>query len=107
LKRYLAEVAPTSSKEKPTKRSGLTIVSVASKVTDLPPAQAAADQFEGKRSLATTRMFLFDICERMFFRRDPALAEVFRDALRSARDREGMLAASRLMLTEIEIIAGH
>jgi hypothetical protein len=52
-------------------------------------------------------MFLFDICERMFFRRDPALAEVFRDALRSARGREGMLAASRLMLAEIEIIAGH
>ena len=30
---------------------------------------AAADPFEGKRSLATTRMFLFDICERMFARR--------------------------------------
>jgi hypothetical protein len=104
---YLAEVAPSPPKEKPTKNISPSYVSAGSKITDLPPAKAASDQFEGKRSLATTRMFLFDICERMFFRRDPALAEVFRDALRSARDREGMLAASRLMLMEIEIIAGH
>jgi hypothetical protein len=67
----------------------------------------SADAFEGKRSLATTRMFLFDICERMFVRRDPALATRFRDALREARDRESMLAASREMIVEIERIAGH
>jgi hypothetical protein len=69
--------------------------------------QVSADQFEGKRSLATTRMFLFDICERMFARRDPAMAERFREALRNAKDRETMLAASRDMLEEIEKIAGH
>ena len=67
----------------------------------------AADAFEGKRSLATTRMFLFDICERMFARRDPALADRFREALRQARDREGMLAAGREMIAEIEQVAGH
>lgn len=66
-----------------------------------------ADQFDGKRSLATTRMFLFDICERMFARRSPALAESFREALRNARDRESMLAAGREMIAEIEKIAGH
>ncbi|MCA0215280.1 MAG: hypothetical protein LCH79_19170 [Proteobacteria bacterium] len=70
------------------------------------PAPAAADPFEGKRSLATTRMFLFDICERMFARRDPALAEQFREALRNAKDRESMLAAGRDMLAEIEKAAG-
>jgi hypothetical protein len=69
--------------------------------------QVAADQFEGKRSLATTRMFLFDICERMFARRAPEMAERFREALRNAKDRETMLAASREMLEEIEKIAGH
>ena len=37
-------------------------------------ARVSADQFEGKRSLATTRMFLFDICERMFSRKNPELA---------------------------------
>jgi hypothetical protein len=70
------------------------------------PAPPASDPFEGKRSLATTRMFLFDICERMFARRDPALAEQFREALRSAKDRGSMLAAGRDMLGEIEKAAG-
>lgn len=67
---------------------------------------ASSDSFEGKRSLATTRMFLFDICERMFARRAPALAESFREALRNAKDRESMLAASRDMIAEIERVAG-
>ncbi len=69
--------------------------------------QLAADPFAGKRSLATTRMFLFDLCERMFARRNPEMAEGFREALRNAKDRETMLAASRQMLEEIEKIAGH
>lgn len=71
---------------------------------EAPPA--AADTFEGRRSLATTRMFLFDLCERMFARRDPALAQRFREALRAAKDRETMLDAGRGMLAEIERIAG-
>ncbi len=70
------------------------------------PARVSADQFEGKRSLATTRMFLFDICERMFSRKNPELAAVFREALRDARDREAMLAASRRMIEEIEKVTG-
>lgn len=70
------------------------------------PAPAAADSFEGKRSLATTRMFLFDLCERMFARRDPPLAEQFREALRHAKDPASMLAASRDMIAEIERVAG-
>jgi hypothetical protein len=73
-----------------------------------PPPQAApaADVFDGKRSLATTRMFLFDLCERMFVRRDPIVAGQFRDQLREARDRESMLAAASAMLGEIEKLAG-
>lgn len=69
--------------------------------------QVCADQFEGKRSLATTRMFLFDICERMFARRNPEMAEFFREALRNAKDRATMLAVSREMIGEIEAVAGH
>ncbi len=77
-------------------------------ITPAPPAPArvSADQFEGKRSLATTRMFLFDICERMFSRKHPELAATFRDGLRDARDRETMLATSRRMIEEIEKITG-
>ena len=74
---------------------------------DVPAPPPSGDSFEGKRSLATTRMFLFDICERMFARRDPPRAEQFREALRNARDRETMLAASRQMIGEIERVAGH
>jgi hypothetical protein len=71
----------------------------------LPPA--SVDAFEGRRSLATTRMFLFDICERMFSKRGPATAEQFREALRNARDRESMLTVSRDLIDEIELVAGH
>lgn len=69
--------------------------------------QTSADQFEGKRSLATTRMFLFDMCERMFARRNPALAEQLRDGLNNAKNRESMLAISRDMMVQIEAVAGH
>lgn len=69
--------------------------------------KVSADQFEGKRSLATTRMFLFDLCERMFARRNPEMAELFREALRHAKDRDTMLVVSREMIEEIEAIAGH
>lgn len=70
------------------------------------PPGTAADTFDGKRSLATTRMFLFDICERMFVRRDPGLAQQIRNALREARDRESMLEIAALMLAEVEKSAG-
>ena len=66
----------------------------------------AADPFDGKRSLATTRMFLFDICERMFARRAPELATSFREALRNARDRNSMLEVSHTLLAEVESAAG-
>lgn len=69
-----------------------------------PPA--AADPFEGKRSLATARMFLFDLCERMFARRDPVRAEQLRAALREARDAPSMLAAGRTLLEEVERVSG-
>lgn len=71
-----------------------------------PADSTSADSFEGKRSLATTRMFLFDICERMFARRNPAKAHSLREALRQAKDRNAMLAVSREMIEEIEQVAG-
>lgn len=71
-----------------------------------PPLRVAADQFGGRRSLATTRMFLFDLCERMFVRHDPQLAARFHDALREATERATMLAVARAMIGEIERVAG-
>ncbi len=67
---------------------------------------SSSDSFEGKRSLATTRMFLFDIVERMFVRKMPELANRYRDQLRGAKDRESMLAIARDVIINIEEIAG-
>ena len=58
------------------------------------------------RSLAGARMYLFDICERMFARRNAILAENFREALRNARDRESMLDVGEALLQEISLLAG-
>lgn len=73
-----------------------------------PPAapRGAADTFSGPRSLASARMFLFDLAERMFAPRDRALADRLREALREARDADSMLAVGRAMLAEIERSAG-
>jgi hypothetical protein len=74
-----------------------------------PPPDASAkgaDNFEGKRSLATTRMFLFDICERMFVRKMPAMANHYRDQLREARTRESMIAIARDIILNVEELAG-
>jgi hypothetical protein len=66
----------------------------------------SADNFDGKRSLATARMFLFDIVERMFVRKMPELAIHLRDELREARDRETMLRVAREIILNVEEIAG-
>ena len=75
-------------------------------VIELPVTAKGADNFEGKRSLATTRMFLFDICERLFVRKTPELAKHFRDQLREARDRESMMTIARDIISHVEEIAG-
>lgn len=71
------------------------------------PERNASDSFDGKRSLATTRMFLFDICERMFARKLPELATQYRDQLREARDRESMLLIADQMILTVAQIAGQ
>ena len=86
---------------------------------DLPPngASAAAEPDdkptiqrpgpgETLRSLAGARMYLFDVCERLFARRDPTLAVQFREALRAARDPASMLDVGEAMFEEIALTAG-
>lgn len=116
---YLSQVAPPPAQPPAAPRGGQPVVLSVVPRPDTPlpgPAlvaaaepvlrQVSADAFDGKRSLATTRMFLFDICERMFARRSPALAESFRESLRNARDRDSMLQVSREMMVEVENVAG-
>lgn len=61
---------------------------------------------ESLRSLAGARMYLFDTCERLFARRDPVLAQHFREALRTARDRTSMLDVGDAMFEEVALAAG-
>lgn len=70
------------------------------------PAPSHGDPFAGTRSLASARMFLFDLSERLFAPRDKALAQNYRDALREARDGAAMLAVSRTMIAEVQRFAG-
>ena len=60
---------------------------------------------EALRSLAGARMYLFDTCERLFVRRDPAMAQHFRQALRAAEDRSSMFAIGDAMLDEVTLAA--
>lgn len=70
------------------------------------PVPIHGDPFTGMRSLATARMFLFDLSERMFAPRDKELASVFRDKLREARDPAAMLAVGREIVAKVEELAG-
>ena len=69
-------------------------------------ASSKPESSEALRSLAGARMYLFDTCERLFVRRDPVLAQHFREALRAAKDRESMLDVGDAMLEEVAIAAG-
>lgn len=71
-----------------------------------PVAAVHGEQFAGTRSLATARMFLFDLSERLFAPRDKALASRYREALREARDPEAMLAVGRALIADVEALAG-
>ena len=109
---YLAEVKPvevrSSKSAGPRLPAGPVVNLTAAPVADSILGEVlSVDQFEGKRSLATTRMFLFDISERMFARRAPEQAAFFRASLRDSRDRVSMLAAGQEMLLEVEKIAGY
>jgi hypothetical protein len=74
--------------------------------TQTNPAGGHGDAFTGSRSLATARMFLFDLSERLFAPRDKALAARYRSALREARDAVAMLAVGREMIVDVEALAG-
>ena len=92
---------PAPGREPGGKSSSFAGLNVASRAVT-----SSVDTFEGKRSLATTRMFLFDIVERIFVRKMPELAASLRDQLRAAKDRESMLAAASDIIMNVEEIAG-
>lgn len=57
-------------------------------------------------NLAGTRMYLFDMCERMFANRHEDKAQVLRHLLREARDLEALQAAALQLLQTVQEHAG-
>jgi hypothetical protein len=51
-------------------------------------------------------MYLFDLCERLFARRDPDLARFYHAALREARDHHSMLEVGAALIAEVAKVAG-
>lgn len=70
------------------------------------PPRQSAESGGTLRSLAGARMYLFDTCELLFGRRDPLLAQHFREALRAAKDRASMLDVGVAMFEEVALAAG-
>ena len=99
---YLAGPAewPPTSTAKPANAPNLT------PATPVAPAAARTEPAEALRSLAGARMYLFDACERLFARRDPVLAQQFREALRAAKDEDSMLDVGEAMFDEVALAAG-
>ena len=59
-----------------------------------------------RRSLASSRMFLFDVCERMFANRHEELAQTMRQKLREAKDTTALRHVCLEILHAVENITG-
>ena len=71
-----------------------------------PEAVTPPEPSDHLRSLAGARMYLFDICERLFARRDPDLARFYHAALREPRDRHSMREVGEALIAEVSKVAG-
>ncbi len=71
------------------------------------PVPAPVQAGKAATSLAGTRMYLFDVCERLFASRHEHLAQSMREQLREARDYEALRQASLELLELVEQIAGQ
>lgn len=79
-----------------------------------PVAQSAAAPTESTATadapainMAGTRMYLFDLCERLFANRHEELAQTLRTQLREARDLSSLRSASQSFLAAVHEYAGE
>ena len=72
----------------------------------LAPAEQAASSVPAI-NMAGTRMYLFDMCERLFANRHEALAQTLRTQLREARDLSSLRSAGISLLAAVEEYAGE
>ena len=74
--------------------------------TAAPTANSTAGAPAPTISLAGLRMYMFDLCERMFANRAHDTAQHLRQRLREARDVDSMLAVRDELLLAIQLHAG-
>lgn len=72
----------------------------------LAPAEEATDSTPAI-NMAGTRMYLFDMCERLFANRHEALAQTLRTQLREARDLTSLRSAGISLLAAVQEYAGE
>lgn len=71
------------------------------------PAQAPEEPAApGPLNLAGTRMYMFDLCERMFANRHEDQARRMRDMLREARDLQALQACALALIDAVQQHAG-
>lgn len=103
---YLMAAAETRSAASGSSRPAASRAATAEVTAPPQPTPVAADRFEGKKSLAAARMYLFDMTDRLYARKLPDLAESIRQELREARDVDAMLTAASRLLHSVETMAG-
>ncbi|MDR0201636.1 MAG: hypothetical protein LBJ40_05680 [Delftia acidovorans] len=96
----LAGQAAASSPPAPQAQPQAPSMAPAAAKESTPPGTAAT------LNLAGTRMYLFDMCERMFANRHEDKAQVLRHLLREARDLEALQAAALQLLQTVQEHAG-
>ncbi|MDX4953095.1 MULTISPECIES: hypothetical protein [Delftia] len=97
---HLQRLAGQAAESSPPARAQAPSLAPAAAKESTPPGPAAT------LNLAGTRMYLFDMCERMFANRHEDKAQVLRHLLREARDLEALQAAALQLLQTVQEHAG-
>lgn len=103
---YLQLIAaqPTKpGKPQPPHMTGAAEILIAQPAAQLTPQASEAPAIH----MAGTRMYLFDMCERLFANRHEALAQTLREQLRQARDLDSLRDAGLALLAAVEQHAGE
>lgn len=103
---YLQLVSASTTKERnPAIHPAASLAKVAATPAPAPDQTAASSS--PAINMAGTRMYLFDMCERLFANRHEALAQSLRTQLREARDLSSLRSAGISLLTAVQEYAGE
>lgn len=103
---YLQLVSAGTTKERsPAIHPAASLAKVAATPAPAPDQTAASSP--PAINMAGTRMYLFDMCERLFANRHEALAQSLRTQLREARDLSSLRSAGISLLAAVQEYAGE